>query len=136
VQFIPAAELAAEQAEYRGGADGQLITKPTRSGWRPSWFVIARSTLLGDPYFLDTTQTDPEGDCPVYTAMSGTEVWQAHLCASSFAMFARVLAVTMDVADGFDLNDYDPDNESVFREAVAPHIRRVDPAAAKARHWT
>lgn len=136
VQFIPAGELIAEQADHCLGPDGQLITKPTRSGWRPSWVVIARSGLLGDPYFLDTSQTDAEGDCPVYTAMSGTEVWQPKLCGSSFATFVRVLAVTMEVADDFELDDYDPDNERTYREAVGSHIREVDPAAQKAGHWT
>lgn len=136
VQFIPAGELIAEQADHCLGADGQLILKPTRNGWRPSWFVIARSGLLGDPYFLDTTQIDAEGDCPVFTAMSGTEVWQPKLCASSFASFIRVLAVTVEVAEDFDLDDYDPDNERVFREALASRIREVDAAAQKAGHWT
>lgn len=136
IQFISAADLVAEQADYCLGPDGQLITKPTRSGWRPSWFIVARSGLLGDPYFIDTTQIDAEGDSPVYTAMSGTEVWQPKLCASSFAMFVKVLAVTLEVAEDFDLDDYDPDNERVFREAIGPRIREVDAAAQKAGHWT
>lgn len=136
IHFISAADLVAEQADYCLGPDGQLITKPTRSGWRPSWFIIARSGLLGDPYFIDTTQIDAEGDSPVYTAMSGTEVWQPKLCASSFAMFIKVVAVTLEVAEDFDLDDYDPDNERVFREAIGPRIREVDAAAQKAGHWT
>lgn len=136
VQFVPAAELVAEQADLCLDAQGQLITKPTRRGWRPSWFVIARSGLLGDPYFIDTTQIDAEGDSPVYTAMSGTEVWQPKLCASSFAMFLRILAVTLEVAEDFDLDDFDPDNERVYRETLGPRIREVDAAAQKAGHWT
>lgn len=136
IQFIAASELVAEQAEHCLADDGSLITKPARNGWRPSWFIIAHSTLLGDPYFFDTSQVDAEGDCPVYCAMSGTDVWQPRLCASSFAMFIRILAIAMDVADDFDLDDYDPDNERVFREAVGPRIREVDPAAQKAGHWT
>lgn len=136
VQFVAAADLVAEQAEHCLGPDGQLITKPTRRGWRPSWFVIARSGLLGDPYFVDTSQIDAEGDSPVYTAMSGTDIWQPKLCASSFATFLRVLAATMEVAEDFDLDDFDLDNERVFREAVRPRVREVDAAAHKAGHWT
>jgi hypothetical protein len=136
VQFIAAGDLLTEQSEHCVGPDGALITKPTRSGWRPTWFIIARSGLLGDPYFLDTSQVDPEGDCPVYCAMSGTDVWQPKLCASNFASFLKVLSVTMEVAEDFDLDDFDPDNERVFREAVGPRIREVDPAAQKAGHWT
>ena len=29
--------------------------------WRKSWVIIARSALLGDPYFLDVTKLDAEG---------------------------------------------------------------------------
>lgn len=136
VQFIALGDLLTEQVDHCLSPDGALITKPTRNGWRPSWFVIARSGLLGDPYFLDTSQVDAEGDCPVYCAMSGTESWQPKLCGSNFASFLKVLAVTMEVAEGFDLDDFDPDNERVFRETVGPRIREVDPAAQKAGHWT
>lgn len=136
VQFVAAGDLLAEQADHCLGPDGALITKPTRARWRPTWFIIARSGLLGDPYFLDTSQIDAEGDCPVYCAMSGTEVWQPKLCASNFASFLRLLAVTMEVASDFDLDDFDPDDERIFREAIGPRIREVDPAAHKAGHWT
>jgi hypothetical protein len=113
-----------------------VIASPRPSGWRPGWVIIGHSALLGDPYFLDVLDVDPEGDCPVYSAMSGTDTWQPKLCASSFAMFLRILAVTLEVAQDFDLDDYDVDDEHVFREAVGPKIREYDPAALKAGHWT
>jgi len=72
----------------------------------------------------------------VFTAMSGTEQWKPRLCASSFAMFLRILAVGMDVAKGFPEDDIDMDDEQVFREALGPKIREYDPAALKAGHWT
>ena len=81
-------------------------------------------------------EADAEGDCRVYTAMSGTDTWQPRLCASSFAMFVRILAIGMELAQGFDVDDYDADNEHVFRESLGPKIREVDPAAVKAGHWT
>ena len=128
VRLIPAGEL--EKAQSMTKAEG------APADWKPAWVVIAESSLLGDPYFLDTSKPDAEGDCPVYTAMSGTEVWQPKLCASTFALFLRILSIGMDVAGGFDLNDYDVDNEEVFREALGPKIREHDPAALKAGHWT
>ena len=112
------------------------MTQPSPSGWRPGWVIIGHSTLLGDPYFLDTADIDAEGDCPVYTAMSGTDNWQPKLCASSFALFVKILALGIEVGKGFSIDDYDVDNEQVFREALAPRIREVDPAALKAGHWT
>jgi hypothetical protein len=136
IQLIPAAELEKAQVGFALSGSGELVSKPTAAGFRPSWVVIATSSLLGDPYFLDTAKPDPEGDCPVYTAMSGTDTWQPKLCASSFALFLRILAVGLEVASGFNLNDYDADNEQVFREAFGPRIREYDPAAFKAGHWT
>ena len=72
----------------------------------------------------------------MYPAMSGTDKWEAKMCASSFATFIRVLAVTMDVAAGFNESQMDYEDEFVFREALGPKIREYDPAALKAGHWT
>lgn len=136
IRMVPASELMAEQVGFCLQENHELITKPNGHGWRASWIVIAHSTLLGDPYFLDTALPDAEGDCPVYTAMSGTEQWKPRLCASSFALFVRILAVGMEVAEGFADENIDVDDESVFRETFGPKIRQYDPAAFKAGHWT
>jgi hypothetical protein len=136
VRLLAAAELLGEQAGFCLDDAGELIAQPRPSGWRPSWVIIGHNTLLGDPYFLDVSATDAEGDCPVYTAMSGTDTWQPRLCASSFATFLRILAVGMNVAGGFSEDDIDMDDEEVFREALGPKIREYDPAALKAGHWT
>lgn len=136
VHLLAAADLEREQQGHAVSASGELISAPSESGWRPEWIIIAHSALLGDPYFLDVSRADAEGDCPVYTAMSGKNGWQPKLCASTFAMFVRILAINLEVARDFDIDDYDADNERVFREAVAPRIREYDPAAVKAGHWT
>lgn len=136
VRLVPASELLEEQKGFALSDAGEALVTPTVAGWRPSWIIVAHSALLGDPYFLDISEIDAEGDCPVYTAMSGTDSWKARLCASSFAMFLRILAITVEVAADFDEDDFDMDNESVFRESVGPRIREFDPAALKAGHWT
>ncbi|MEY2937163.1 MAG: hypothetical protein RL033_7912 [Pseudomonadota bacterium] len=136
VVLVAASQLEQEQRDFALTAAGERRTSPTESGWRPEWIIIAHSGLLGDPYFLDVSKTDAEGDSPVYTAMSGKDVWQPKLCASTFAMFVRILAINLEVAQGFDVDDYDSDNENLFREAVGPRIREYDPAAVKAGHWT
>ena len=136
VRLIPAAELIEEQKGRSLRESGELLDKPSTNGWRPHWFIVAHSTMLGDPYFLDTSLPDAEGDCPVYTAMSGTELWKPRLCASSFALFIRILAIGMELAEGFADDNIDVDDESVFREALGPRIRQYDPAALKAGHWT
>jgi hypothetical protein len=136
VHLIASADLEKEQIGHALDESGALCRSPTETGWRPHWIIIAHSGLLGDPYFLDVSKVDAEGDCPVYTAMSGTDQWQPRLCASTFAMFIRILAINLEVSRDFDIDDYDSDNERVFREAVAPRIREYDPAAVKAGHWT
>jgi SMI1 / KNR4 family (SUKH-1) len=136
VKLIPAQRLAEEQAGFALAESGTLRSGAAPNGWRSGWIIIGHSAILGDPYFLDVSSPDPEGDCPVYTAMSGTDTWKPRLCASSFAMFLRILAVSMEVAKGFPEEDIDMDDEQVFREALGPKIREYDPAALKAGHWT
>jgi hypothetical protein len=136
IRLIPAAQLEAEQRGFALDDSGQRVQCASASGWRPDWIIVGRSSLLGDPYFLDLSSPDAEGDCPVYTAMSGTDLWKPRLCASSYAMFLRILAIGMEVAKGFSEDDIDIDDEDVFRESVASQIRLYDPAALKAGHWT
>jgi hypothetical protein len=136
VRLVPSARLLEEQRGFSLTEDGSARSGPAPSGWRPGWVVVGHSALLGDPYFLDVASPDAEGDCPVFSAMSGTDNWKPRLCASSFATFLRILAIGMEVAKNFPDRDVDMDDEQVFREQLGPRIREYDPAAAKAGHWT
>src|SRR5580698_2518135 len=132
VRLIPAGELVKAQA---------AIQTPGESGsvpldWKPSWIVIGESSLLGDPYFLDVSKLDAEGDCPVYSAMMGADSFKPVLCASSLQQFLRILATSMEVATGFGNGVLDDDDEAIFREALAPKIKTLDSAALRAGHWT
>jgi hypothetical protein len=132
VRLFPASKLLEEQLGY-GQASESVTAHPQ---WRKSWVLIGRSALLGDPYFLDVSKLDAEGDCPVYTAMTGTDTLKPALCASSFQQFLRILATTMEVATGFGEAVLDDDDERTFREALAPKIKTIDSAALRAGHWT
>jgi hypothetical protein len=128
VRFFPAGEITQAQSLVRkdgGPAD-----------WKPSWVVIGESSLLGDPYFLDVSKLDPEGDCPVYTAMSGQDRWTPTLAASSVAQFLRILATAMEIAAGFGDAIMDDEDEDSFREALGPKVKVIDAAALRAGHWT
>ena len=132
IRLIPSEELVKAQA---------LVKTPNASGaapldWKPSWVVIGESSLLGDPYFLDLSKLDPEGDCPVYTAMSGQDRWNPTLAASSFAQFLRILATAMEIAAGFGDAIMDDEDEDAFREALGPKVKIIDAAALRAGHWT
>lgn len=132
VRLIPAEEIERAQTSVTSPGDG--ATAP--ADWKPSWVVIAESALLGDPYFLDVAKLDPEGDCPVFTAMSGQDRWQPTLAASSFAQFLRILATAMETAAGFGDAIMDDEDEDSFREALGPKIKVIDAAALRAGHWT
>lgn len=132
VRLIPSARIAEEQAGHEG-AENPIEKNP---GWRKSWVVIARSALLGDPYFIDTLKLDAEGDCPVFTAMTGSNALKPVLCASSVQQFLRILATAMEVATGFGEAVLDDDDERTFREQLGPKIKTIDSAALRAGHWT
>ena len=132
VRLLPAEELLKAQEAVKTPPEGG--TPP--ADWKASWVVVAESSLLGDPYFLDTSKPDPEGDCPVYTAMSGQERWVPTLSASSFAQFLRILSTAMEIAAGFGDAITDDEDEDSFREALGPKVKVIDAAALRAGHWT
>ncbi len=132
IRLIPAEELVNSQSLAKGGADGGKVPLD----WKASWVVIGESSLLGDPYFLDVTKLDAEGDCPIYTAMSGQDRWVPTLAGSSFAQFLRILATAMEIAAGFGDAIMDDEDEDAFREALGPKLKVIDTAAMRAGHWT
>lgn len=131
VRLFPAARIPGEQ-KVEGAADPAKAA----AAWRKSWIIVGRSALLGDPYFLDVSKLDAEGDCPVYSCMMGTDSIKPELCASSFQQFLRILATSMEVATGFGNGVLDDDDEAIFREALGPKIKTIDSAALRAGHWT
>jgi len=133
IRLIPAEELVKAQQPVRAGR-GEGSGAPAE--WKASWVVIGESSLLGDPYFLDVSKPDAEGDCPVYTAMSGQERWTPTLAASSFAQFLRILSTAMEIAAGFGDAIMDDEDEDAFREALGPKVKVIDAAALRAGHWT
>lgn len=132
VRLLPANEIEKAQQAVLSPPEGGSAP----SDWKTSWIVIAESALLGDPYFLDVSKPDPEGDCPVYTAMSGQERWVPTLAASSFAQYLRILSTAMEIAAGFGDAIMDDEDEDSFREALGPKVKVIDAAALRAGHWT
>ncbi|MDB4996482.1 MAG: hypothetical protein JWM74_3914 [Myxococcaceae bacterium] len=127
IRLFPAEEIA--KAQPSSAADAS-------PAWKAAWVVIGESSLLGDPYFLDVSKPDPEGDCPVYTAMSGQDKWNPTLAASSFAQFLRIVSTAMEIASGFGDAIMDDEDEDSFREALGPKVKIIDAAAMRAGHGT
>ena len=136
VRLFPSTEVQREQIGFAINEDGTPRTQQKESEWRKTWVLIAQSSLLGDPYFLDVSKLDAEDDCAVYTAMSGAGRWEPRLAGSTFAQFLRILAAGMEVAQGFGEAIMDDDDEAAFREALGHKIKTIDGAALRAGHWT
>jgi hypothetical protein len=132
IHLIPARDLVG--AQKIGQAPGESGKAP--ADWKSSWIVVGESSLLGDPYFLDVSKPDAEGDCPVYTAMSGQDRWVPTLAASTFAQFLRIVSTAMEIAAGFGDAIMDDEDEDAFREALGPKVKVIDAAAMRAGHWT
>ena len=132
VRLFPAAELVKAQTVITSPPEGATPSLD----WKAGWVVIGESSLLGDPYFLDTGKPDPEGDCPVYTAISGQTRWVPTLAASSFAQFLRILSTAMEIAAGFGDGIMDDEDEDSFRESLGPKVKVIDSPALRAGHWT
>ena len=135
VRFFSSPEITREQIGFTLKEDG-TPRDPGNGEWKKSWVLIATSSLLGDPYFLDVSKLDAEGDCAVYSAMNGAGRWEPRLCGSTFAQFLRILAAGMEVAQGFGEAMMDDDDEAAFREAFGQKIKTIDGAALRAGHGT
>lgn len=93
VEIAPLSEMAAAQIGYGVVPDG---FEGNTSDWEPSWLVIGRETLCGDPLFIDTS----EPDLPVFTATHGTGIWESILIAPSIKAFFELLVHLAALAKG------------------------------------
>ncbi len=137
VRILSAGKLREGQVGFAVGEDGVTKVTGKDGDWKKSWVVVAISTLFGDPYFLDVSKLDAEGDCPVYVGQKTEKgTWRTTLAASSFASFVHILALGMDLASGFGEAAFDEGDDEAFREAFGPRIKSIDPAAVRAKHWS
>jgi hypothetical protein len=137
IHLLSAEKLKEGQVGYAMGEDGVSLVTGKEGDWRKSWVVIGTSSLFGDPYFLDVSKIDAEGDAPVYTGQRTEKgTWRTTLAASSFASFIHILALGMELAAGFGEAVFDQHDDDAFREALEPKIKSLDPAAARAKHWS
>ena len=96
---------------------------------------IACVPQAGDPYFLDTTKTLPNGDTPVWTAMHGTGTWEPILAASSLSQFLQILRVWVRiVVSHHDRQNPDEPLDDAHLRRLTNEINQIDHAAT--HHWT
>ena len=79
-------------------ADGTDLTSQAPGGWLPSWLVIGREGLCGDPVFVDLAKPG----FPVYTAIHGEGEWDPTVISDSFSAFVSALSALQSVSEGRD----------------------------------
>ncbi|TMP35974.1 hypothetical protein [Pseudoalteromonas rubra] len=79
--------LARLQIGFSIHPDGSGLTGTEDGSWYQSWIVIATDSVLGDPFFVDTS--DPP--MPVYTAMHGEGQWIPEQVSTSLNSFLESL---------------------------------------------
>ncbi len=137
VKFLSIDKIREGQVGFAVAEDGTSLVTGKDGDWKKSWVVIAISSHFGDPYFLDVSKLDAEGDCPVYAGQKTERgTWKTKLAASSFASFIQICALGMELATGFGEAVFDEADDGAFREAFEPKIKAFDPAAARAKHWS
>jgi hypothetical protein len=80
---------ALAEAQFGFGKDeaGNDLSGSNAGDWQSSWLIIARDTELGDPYFIDASQTE----YPVYTAFLSESGWEVELVATSLIGFVHCM---------------------------------------------
>ena len=76
------------QLGYSIDPDGNDLTGMDEGDWQESWVVIGTDTEVGDPFFVDIS----ESSLPVYTAMHGNDYWEPELVATSLNSFLELLS--------------------------------------------
>jgi hypothetical protein len=86
IVFFNADNLEEEQIGYAVDAQGQSLSTGEDGDWQEEWLVIGNDDL-GDPIFIDTTDTK----YPVYTAIHGEGDCEPILIADSLNHFSSTL---------------------------------------------
>jgi hypothetical protein len=96
ILLVNAAELDKAQIGYGVSPTGELLAGYSVGDWNPHWLVIGHDELVGDPIFVDSSQTS----LPVYTAMHGVGDWEPVRIGDSLESFFRAMQVVHSVAEG------------------------------------
>lgn len=111
-------DLAKAQIGFGMNDVGQKITgdddsTESNTSWQASWQVIARDTELGDPYFVDSAQSE----LPVYTGFLADEGWEIELVATSLSGYIACMALLCSYGQQSNAQ-FVPDEKSVVDENV------------------
>jgi hypothetical protein len=81
-------ELEKAQLGYATHPDGTDLTGSNEGDWDKNWVVFGQNASLGDPYFVDTENSE----LPVYTAMHGTGTWSPNEISPNLNSFLSSLS--------------------------------------------
>jgi hypothetical protein len=104
-------ELAKAQLGYSAHPDGTDLTGTGEGAWRKEWLVFGNGTLVGDPYFVDTSAEA----LPVYTATHGMGTWEPGEICGSLARFLDSLRYLKSVSPD-ERARIEPDETTIMDE--------------------
>ncbi|MCG7562344.1 hypothetical protein [Pseudoalteromonas sp. McH1-42] len=96
------------QLGYSVHPDGSALSGPREGDWQSSWIVIGTDTEVGDPFFVDTS----DSALPVYTAMHGMGEWNRELVSTSLCSFLEALSYLRGLSKQ-DFALIDPDENTI-----------------------
>ncbi|PMB02708.1 hypothetical protein CEN49_24940 [Fischerella thermalis CCMEE 5273] len=88
IRFFTVDELESIQSLY--------LEKEAEGRWNPAWIVIGVEESLGDPVFVDSS----ESGYPVYTAIHGEGEWEPVCIAPSLIAFLQAIQVIKEYSRG------------------------------------
>jgi len=89
-------ELEEGQVGYSVDPNGSSLCGEEDGEWKSTWLVIGYDTGVGDPIFIDTS----DSKLPVLTAIQGEGAWDPKPIAISIEAFGRILLEFRRIAEG------------------------------------
>lgn len=87
-------ELPEAQLGYSKHPNGTDLTGKNAGDWKKEWVIVGNDTELGDPYFVDTSNSM----LPVLTAMHGAGSWEPNEVSPSLRNFLSCLAYLRSIS--------------------------------------
>ncbi|TWX65406.1 hypothetical protein [Colwellia sp. C1TZA3] len=113
------AQLGFGISELGQAAASDDLSSEAKGCWQASWQVFARDTELGDPYFVDTNQTE----LPVYTGFLAEAGWEVEQVATSLVSYIACMQLLFNHGQQTQAQFF-PDPNSVIDETILQQLQQ------------
>jgi len=116
--LIKSNQIDEMQLGYSVHPDGSDLCGTNEGDWFKEWIVIGTDTEVGDPFFVDSNDTN----YPVYTAMHGMGSWEPDLVSKTLEAFLEGLIYLQSISNqSYSL--IDPNEKTVVDEVQLNSIK-------------